>query len=116
MFTWHRFRLPGAALPAALGGAFPQSVSSSQPGSKHRKLGQQENGCWAWLAALERETVDSVDLAKAKTDLPGVLRESQALEGELPLRECLLCVRAGLGLYRVPSFLPHDTVVITGRA
>lgn len=48
----------------------------SQPGSKHRKLGQQENVCWAWLAGLSRETVDAIDLAKSYTDLLGVLPET----------------------------------------
>lgn len=43
--------------------------------------------CWAWLAGLGRETVESIDLAKAKADLLGVLMELPVLEGELLCRE-----------------------------
>lgn len=62
----------------------------------HRYRGQRESVCWAWLAELSRETVASIDLAKTKTHLLGVLPEPLVLESELPLRECLLCVRLGL--------------------
>lgn len=67
----------------------PSSCSSSQSGSKHRKLGQRENVCWAWLAGLGRRTAESIDRAKAKTDPLGVLTESPVMEGEPASRQAL---------------------------
>lgn len=86
-----------------------QRQPQRQPGrSKQRKLGQQENVCWAWLTKLGRETVESIDLAKAK-ESTGCLNGIAGSGRQPPLGELLLCIRAVLGLHMVVPFLPPDT-------